>query len=65
MQEIMKEVRRQFITEKPLPEGMVKGYLQRLYKRNRAVYHRHWSLHGDERKPDDCSLAAWSRLVDY
>jgi hypothetical protein len=65
MEEIMKEVRRQFIIEKPLPEGMVEGYLQRLYKRNRAVYHRHWSLHGDERKPDDCSLAAWSQLVDY
>ena len=65
MQEIMKEVRRQFIIEKPLPEGMVEGYLQRLYKRNRAVYRRHWSLHGDERKPDDCSLAAWSQLVDY
>lgn len=65
MQEIMKEVRRQFIIEKPLPEGMVEGYLQRLYKRNRAVYHRHWSLHGDDRKPDDCSLAAWSQLVDY
>ena len=65
MQEIMKEVRRQFIIEKPLPEGMVEGFLQRLYKRNRAMYHRHWSLHGDERKPDDCSLAAWSQLVDY
>jgi hypothetical protein len=65
MKEIMKEVRRQFITEKPLPEGMVEGYLQRLYKRNRAVYHKHWTLHGDERKPDDCSLAAWSQLVDY
>ena len=65
MQEIMKEVRRQFIIEKPLPEGMVAGYLQRLYKRNRAVYHRHWTLHGDKNKPDDCSLAAWSQLVDY
>ena len=65
MQEIMKEVRRQFIIEKPLPEGMVEGFLQRLYKRNRAIYHRHWILHGDERKPDDCSLAAWSQLVDY
>ena len=65
MQEIMKEVRRQFIIEKPLPEGMVAGYLQRLYKRNRAVYHRHWTLHGDANKPDDCSLAAWSQLVDY
>ena len=30
MQEIMKEVKRQFIIEKPLPEGMVAGYLQRL-----------------------------------
>ena len=65
MQEIMKEVRRQFTIEKPLPDGMVEGFLQRLYKRNRAVYHRHWILHGDERKPDDCSLAAWSQLVDY
>ena len=65
MQEIMKEVRRQFIIEKALPEGMVEGYLQRLYKRNRAVYHRHWSVHGDDKKPDDCSLAAWSQLVDY
>ena len=65
MHEIMKEVRRQFIIEKPLPEGMVAGFLQRLYKRNRAVYHRHWTLHGDESKPDDCSLAAWSQLVDY
>ena len=41
MQEIMNEVKRQFIIEKPLPEGMVEGFLQRLYKRNRAVYHRH------------------------
>lgn len=41
MQEIMKEVRRQFIIEKPLPEGMVAGFLQRLYKRNRSLYHRH------------------------
>ena len=65
MQEIMKEVRRQFIIEKPLPEGLVAGYLQRLYKRNRAVYHRHWTLHGDSSKPDDCSSAAWSQLVDY
>jgi hypothetical protein len=65
MQKIMKEVRRQFIIEKPLPEGMVEGFRQRLYKRNRAVYHRHWSLHGDERKTEDCSLAAWSQLVDY
>jgi hypothetical protein len=65
MQEIMKEVRRQFIIEKPLPEGLVEGYLQRLYKRNRAVYHRHWTLHGVESKPDDCSSAAWSQLVDY
>jgi hypothetical protein len=65
MQEIMREVRRQFIMEKPLPEGMVAGYLQRLYKRNRAVYHRHWTLHGSKNKPDDCSSAAWSQLVDY
>ena len=65
IQEIMIEVRRQFIIEKPLPEGMVEGFLQRLYKRNRAVYHCHWTQHGDERKPDDCSLAAWSQLVDY
>ena len=65
MQEIMKEVKRQFIIEKPLPEGMVAGFLQHLYKRNRAVYHRHWSLHGDKSKPDDCSSAAWSQLVDY
>ena len=65
MQEIMTEVRRQFVIEKPLPEGMVAGFLQRLYKRNRAVYHRHWTLHGDESKPDDCSSAAWSQLIDY
>ena len=65
MQEIMKEVKRQFIIEKPLPEGMVSGYLQRLYKRNRAVYHRHWTLHGDQGKPDDCPSAAWLQLVDY
>ena len=65
MQEIMKEVRRQFIIEKPLPEGMVAGFLQRLYKRNRALWHRHWTLHGDARRPDDCSIAAWSQLVDY
>ena len=65
MQEIMREVRRQFIIEKPLPKGFICGYLQRLYKRNRAMYHRHWTQHGDERKPDDCSLAAWSQLVDY
>ena len=65
MQEIMQEVKRQFIIEKPLPEGMVAGYLQRLYKRNRAVYHRHWTVHGDHRKPDDCSSAAWLQLVDY
>ena len=65
MQEIMKEVKRQFIIEKPLPDGFVAGFLQRLYKRNRAMYHRHWTLHDDERKPDDCSLAAWSQLVDY
>ena len=65
MQEIMKEVKRQFIIDKPLPEGMVGGYLQRLYKRNRAVYHRHWLLHGDHSKPDDCASAAWLQLVDY
>jgi hypothetical protein len=65
MQEIMKEVRRQFVIEKPLPEGMVAGYLQRLYKRNRAVYHRHWVGGGDESRPDDCPSAAWSQLVDY
>ena len=65
MQEIMEEVKRQFILEKPLPEGMVAGYLQRLYKRNRAVYHRHWILHGDLGKPDDCASAAWLQLVDY
>ena len=65
MQEIMKEVKRQFIIEKPLPEGMVEGYLQRLYKRNRAVYHRHWLQNGDDNKPDDCSSAAWLQLVDY
>ena len=41
MQEIMEEVKRQFIIEKPLPEGMVAGFLQRLYKRNRSMYHRH------------------------
>ena len=65
MQEIMEEVKRQFIIEKPLPEGMVAGYLQRLYKRNRAVYHRHWLLHGDHNKPDDCASTAWLQLVDY
>ena len=65
MQEIMKEVKRQFIIDKPLPEGMVSGFLQRLYKRNRAVYHRHWILHGDLGKPDDCPSAAWLQLVDY
>ncbi len=65
MQEIMEEVKRQFILEKPLPEGMVAGFLQRLYKRNRAVYHRHWILHGDLGKPDDCASAAWLQLVDY
>ena len=65
MQEIMSEVKRQFIIEKPLPEGMVAGFLQRLYKRNRAVYHRHWTLHGDQSKPDDCASAAWLQLVDY
>ena len=65
MQEIMQEVKRQFIIEKPLPEGMVAGFLQRLYKRNRALYHRHWTLHGDHKKPDDCPSAAWSQLVDY
>ena len=65
MQEIMKEVKRQFIIEKPLPEGMVEGFLQRLYKRNRAVYHRHWTLHGDKSKPDECPSAAWLQLVDY
>ena len=65
MQEIMREVKKQFIIEKPLPEGMVAGYLQRLYKRNRAMYHRHWTVHGDHRKPDDCSSAAWLQLVDY
>ena len=65
MQEIMNEVKRQFIIEKPLPEGMVEGFLQRLYKRNRAVYHRHWTQHGDKSKPDDCTPAAWLQLVDY
>jgi hypothetical protein len=65
MLEIMEEVKRQFIIEKPLPEGMVAGYLQRLYKRNRALYHRHWTVHGDHRKPDDCPSAAWLQLVDY
>ena len=65
MKEIMEEVKRQFILEKPLPEGMVAGFLQRLYKKNRAVYHRHWSVHGDHSKPDDCPSAAWLQLVDY
>ena len=65
MQEIMSEVKRQFIIEKPLPEGLVQGFLQRLYKRNRSVYHRHWTLHGDQSKPDDCPSAAWLQLVDY
>ena len=65
MQEIMQEVKRQFIIEKPLPEGMVAVFLHRLYKRNRAVYHRHWTLHGDHSKPDDCPSAAWLQLVDY
>ena len=65
MQEIMEEVKRQFILKKPLPEGMVTGFLQRLYKRNRAVYHRHWIQHGDLGKPDDCASAAWLQLVDY
>ena len=65
MEEIMNEVKRQFIIEAPLPEGMVAGYLQRLYKRNRSVYHRHWTLHGDQNKPDDCPSSAWLQLVDY
>ena len=65
MQEIMEEVKRQFILEKPLPEGMVEGFLQRLYKRNRAVYHRHWILHGDHSKHDDCASTTWLKLVDY
>jgi hypothetical protein len=65
MQEILKEVKRQFIIEKPLPEGMVAGFLQRLYKRNRAVYHRHWTLYGDSNRPDDCPPAAWLQLLDY
>ena len=65
MQEIMSEVKRQFIIDKPLPEGMVAGFLQRLYKRNRAVYHRHWTLYGDQNRPDDCAPAAWLQLVDY
>ena len=65
MQEIMKEVKRQFIIERPLLEGMVAGYLQRLYKRNRAMYHRHWTVHGDQSKPDECTPAAWMHLVDY
>ena len=65
MQEIMMEVKRQFIIEAPLPDGMVEGFLQRLYKRNRLVYHRHWTLHGDQNKPDDCPSAAWLQLVDY
>ena len=47
MQDIMEEVKRQFIIERPLLEGMVEGFLQRLFKRNRAVYHRHWTVHGD------------------
>jgi hypothetical protein len=65
MQEIMEEVKRQSIIEKPLPEGMVAGFLQRLYKRNRAVYHRHWTLKGDQNRPDECPPAAWLQLVDY
>ena len=65
MQEIMAEVSRQFIIDKPLPEGFVAGFLQRLYKRNRAVYHRHWMVHGDQSKPDDCTPAAWLQLIDY
>ena len=65
MQEIMREVKRQFIIERPLPDGMVEGYLQRLYKRNRSLYHRQWLLHGDHNKPDDCPSAAWLQLVDY
>ena len=65
MQEIMKEVKRQFIIKKPFPDGMIDRYLQRLYKSNRAMYHRHWLLHGDHSKPDDCSSAAWLQLIDY
>ena len=65
MQEIMKKMKRWFIIEKPLPEGMVVGFLQRLYKKNRAVYHCHWTIHGDQSKPDDCPSAAWLQLVDY
>ena len=65
MSEIMEEVKRQFIIEKPLPEGMVGGFLQRLYKRNRAMYRSHWTVHGDHSKPDECPSAAWVQLVDY
>jgi hypothetical protein len=65
MQDIMREVKRQFIIDRPLPVGMVEGYLQRLYKRNRLLYHRHWLLHGDHSKPDDCPSAAWLQLIDY
>jgi hypothetical protein len=65
MQEIMKEMKRQFIIKKLLPEGMVAGFLQCLYKRNRAVYHRHWTLYGDKNRPDDFPPAAWLQLVDY
>jgi hypothetical protein len=65
MQDIMREVKRQFIIDMPLPDGMVEGYLQRLYKRNRLLNHRHWLLHGDHSKPDDCPSAAWLQLIDY
>ena len=65
MQEIMVEVTRQFVLEKPLPEGMIEGFLQRLYKRNRALYRKHWSRYGDQNKPDDCAPAAWLELVEY
>ena len=64
MQEIMSEVKRQFKIERPLQAGMVAGFLQRLYKRNRAVYRRHWTLHGDKSRPDDCAPTAWVQLVD-
>jgi len=65
MNEIMQEVRRQFILSKPLPEGMVELYLKGYFKRCRLEYHKFWMKHGDIKRPDGCKQAAWLRLVEY
>lgn len=65
MNEIMQEVRRQFILPQPLPPGMVKNYLRGYFKRCRSEYHKFWIKHGDTKKPEGCKKAAWLQLIEY